>query len=58
MQHDEARQSLGGAGTDEPSRASWTFADLAFVALMVIAFAIMITGILLGPQTGLVHPEL
>jgi hypothetical protein len=54
MQHEEPRESPGSDG----DRSFSTLANLAFIALMVSAFAIMIAGILLGPRTGLVHPEL
>ncbi|HEV7224047.1 MAG TPA: hypothetical protein VGN42_15165 [Pirellulales bacterium] len=54
MQHEELRESLAG----EPDRSFWTLANLAFVALMTFATAILIAGILLGPKTGLVQAEL
>jgi hypothetical protein len=58
MQHEEPCKSPGNADSGELDQPSWTLANLAFAALMAVALAIMIAGILLGPQTGLVHPEL
>lgn len=56
MQHEDSREPLAGAG--DSARSFWTLANLAFVALMAFAMAILIAGILLGPKTGLVQAEL